>query len=123
RRALRRPPGCGLVARKRAELEQGMASCAGLWLEAVSGKPSATGGEAVSVATAALVRTPAAVTLESVGVGETAHAGSRALAPNVSAVDTLSCTLRGDIPVTQPYWLRLPASPGLFRVADRSDLG
>jgi len=121
--AMRKLPASSLVARKRSELEQVMASCAGLWLEAVSAKPSATGGEGVLVATAALVRTPAAVTLESVSVDETGRVVTRALVPNVPATDTLGFTLRGDIPVTQPYWLRLPASPGLFRVADHADLG
>ena len=121
--ALRKLPANGLVARRRAELEQVMASCAGLWLEAVSSRPSATHGDGVSVATSVLVRTPAAVTLESVGVDETEHAGTRALTPNLAYSDTLWFTLRDDLAVTQPYWLRLPSSKGLFRIADRADLG
>jgi hypothetical protein len=100
-----------------------MASCAGLWLEAVSARPGATPGEGVSVATSVLARTPAAVTLESVSVDETEHAVARRLTPNVAAADTLWFTLRDDIATTQPYWLRLPSSKGLFRVADRADLG
>jgi LmbE family N-acetylglucosaminyl deacetylase len=121
--AMRKLPENGLTARKRLELEQVMASCAGLWLEAVSARPSATPGEGVSVATSVLARTPAAVTLEGVGVDETGRAGARTLSPNVAAADTLYFTLRADVPVTQPYWLRLPSSKGLFRVADRADLG
>ncbi|HEY6193906.1 MAG TPA: PIG-L family deacetylase [Candidatus Eisenbacteria bacterium] len=119
------PPGVlpGLLARRRAELEQVMASCAGLWLEAVSARPSATTGEPVSVATSVLARTPAAVRLESVTVDETEHARVRTLVPNVAANDTLAFTLRDGIAVTQPYWLRVPAGKGLFRVADRDDLG
>jgi LmbE family N-acetylglucosaminyl deacetylase len=121
--ALRKLPENGLVARRRLELEQVMASCAGLWLEAISARPSATVGAGVSVATSVLVRTPAAVTLEGVSVDEIEHAGARALAPNVAAADTLMFTLRSDLAVTQPYWLRMPSSRGLFRVADRADLG
>jgi hypothetical protein len=121
--AMRKLPENGLVARRRLELEQVMASCAGLWLESVSARPSATPGEGVSVATSVLERTPAAVTLEGVSVDETEHAVPRTLSPNVAAADTLYFTLRADIEVTQPYWLRLPPSKGLFRVADRADLG
>src|SRR5262245_60571428 len=112
-----------LVARKRWELERVMASCAGLWLEAVALRPSATPGSNVTVATSVLVRRPAAVTLESVSVGPEARRESRALAPNRAAADTLRLTLAAALPVTQPYWLALPTARGLSRVADRADLG
>src|ERR1041385_3298003 len=45
--AIGKLPSSGLVAKRRAELEQVMASCAGLWLEAVSARPSATTGERI----------------------------------------------------------------------------
>ncbi len=116
-------PNNSLVQRRRAELEQVMASCAGLWLEAVTARPGVTPGEGLAVATSVLVRTQAPVTLESVGVDETERVGSRSLAPNVAATDTLQFTVRTDLAVTQPYWLREPSSPGLAQVAGRSDLG
>ena len=116
-------PNNSLVQRRRAELEQVMASCAGLWLEAVTARPGVTPGEGLAVATSVLVRTQAPVTLESVGVDETERVGSRSLAPNVAATDTMQFTVRTDLAVTQPYWLREPSSPGLAQVAGRSDLG
>jgi hypothetical protein len=97
-----------------------MASC-GLWLEAVASRPSVCPGDGFAVATSALIRTPAAVTLESVSVGEIEHAMPRALKPDQPAPDTVVLALPEGTPVTQPYWLRLPPARGLTRVADRAD--
>jgi len=121
--AMARLPQDALVTRKREDLERVMASCAGLWLEAVSARPTVTPGEPVTVVTSVLLRRPVAVTLESVAVDETGRAGARALVPDVASTDTLRFALRRDIAVTQPYWLVLPSSRGLVRVADRADLG
>ena len=71
-----------------------MASCAGLWLEAVSARPTVTPGEPVTVVTSVLLRRPVAVTLESVAVDETERAGGRALVPDVASPDTLRFALR-----------------------------
>ncbi|MEQ1834619.1 MAG: PIG-L family deacetylase, partial [Candidatus Eisenbacteria bacterium] len=116
-------PANSLVQRRRTELEQVMASCAGLWLEAVTARPGVTAGEGLAVATSVLIRTAAPVTLESVGVDETVRALTRALTPNIAAADTLQFAVRTDLAVTQPYWLREPSSPGLAQVSDRRDLG
>jgi len=121
--AMRKLPADPLLERKRLDLESVMSSCAGLWLEAVASRPSVCVGEPFAVATAVLVRTPAAVTLESVAVGEVAHVGARALKPDQPASDTLVMELPEATEVTQPYWLRLPSSKGLTRVADRANLG
>ena len=121
--AMRKLPSDLLLERKRQDLEAVMASCAGLWLEAVASRPSVCAGEPFAVATAALMRTPAAVTLESVAVGEIERAVPRVLKPNEAAPDTLAIQLPEGTLVTQPYWLRLPSSRGLTRVADRADLG
>ena len=121
--ALAKLPAEPLLERKRKDLEQVMASAAGLWLEAVANQPQVTPASGVGVATAALIRTPAQVTLASVTVGEIEHAGSRTLELNRAAADTLWLTLPAGTGVTQPYWLELPSSRGLARVADRADLG
>ena len=121
--AMRKLPADPLVTRKRQDLEAVMASCAGLWLEAVASRPSVCAGEPFAVATSVLMRTPAAVTLQSVAVGEVERAVPRALKPNEAAADTMPMQLADNTEVTQPYWLRLPSSRGLTRVADRADLG
>ena len=121
--AMAKLPADPLVARKRVELEWVMASCAGLWLEAVSPRPSVTAGAELAVSTSVLARRPAAVTLESVSVDEVERVGSRALAVNRAAADTLRVQTRPDLAVSQPYWLALPSSRGLVRVAERADLG
>jgi len=121
--AMAKLPADPLVARKRVELEWVMASCAGLWLEAVSPRPSVTAGAELAVSTSVLARRPAAVTLESVSVDEVERVASRKLELNRAAVDTVRLQTRPDLAVTQPYWLALPSSRGLVRVADRADLG
>jgi len=121
--ALRKLPSDPLLERKRQDLEAVMASCAGLWLEAVASRPSICAGEPFAVATSVLARTPATVSLESVAVGEVERAVPRALKPNQSATDTIPMQLPEATAVTQPYWLLLPSSRGLTRVADRADLG
>jgi LmbE family N-acetylglucosaminyl deacetylase len=112
-----------LLERKKQDLEAVMASCAGLWLEAVSSAPSVCAGEPFAVATSVLLRTPAAVTLESVAVGEVERAGTHSLKQNEALADTIAIQLPENTETTQPYWLRLPSSRGLTRVADRADLG
>lgn len=112
-----------LIARKRLELEQVMASCAGLWLEAVSTRPTVTPGDPLTIATAALMRTPASVKVLSVEVASQERGGVRALERNQALPDTFRFTMSPIAKATQPYWLALPASRGLYRVADRDDLG
>ena len=121
--AMKKLPADPLVHRKQRELEQVMASCAGLWLEAVSTRPTVTPGENIVVATAALMRTPAAVKLVSVEVAGHERGGAKTLEPNKPLPDTLRFALPDQAGVTQPYWLAVPASRGLARVADRADLG
>lgn len=112
-----------LVTRKRLELEQVMASCAGLWLEAVSNRATVTPGDPVSIATAVLMRTPATVKVMSVEIAGNERKGGNVLEPNRTLTDTLRFELSGKAAVTQPYWLAVPASRGLSRVAEREDLG
>ena len=121
--AMRKLQDDPLVTRKRLELERVLASCAGLWLEAVSTRPTVTPGEGVVIATAALMRTPATMKLVSVDVGGNERGGNRPFEPNQTMADTLRFTLGEATAVTQPYWLQVPSSRGLARVADRADLG
>ncbi len=121
--AMAKLPNAPLVQRRREELEQVMASCAGLWLEAVTAQPSVTPGAPLSVATAALTRNPAAVTLQSVRIEQAERSAARTLVPNVAALDTLALTVRADLAVTQPYWLRHPSLAGRTVIDDPADLG
>jgi LmbE family N-acetylglucosaminyl deacetylase len=121
--AMVRLPDDPLVARKRHELAQVMASCAGLWLEAVSTRATVTPGDPVTIATAVLIRTPAAVKVLSVEVASQERGAVRTLAPNRTLPDTFRFTMSPIARATQPYWLDLPAGRGLARVADHDDLG
>lgn len=112
-----------LVRQRLAELEQCMASCAGLWVEAVVPRPTVTAGETLVVATSVLMRNPADVTLEAVRIDGQERVAARALSPNVALNDTLRIEIPGDRAISQPYWLRTPPIGGLSGVSDRADLG
>ncbi|HET9326682.1 MAG TPA: PIG-L family deacetylase [Candidatus Eisenbacteria bacterium] len=106
------------VAIKRAELDDVIRSCAGLWIEALALRPTASPGGEVRIATAAIQRTPAAITLESVqfpldgGSRDT----PRTLRLNHATADTVRLTLPATMPVGQPYWLAHRRSKGRFTV-------
>ena len=117
------PPG-PLVEARRAELADVMRSCAGLWLEAVSREPQVAAGGRAEVATMALARGGAAVTLARVELrGGESRATPRVLADNVPLVDTLGAPLPPGPGNSQPYWLQVPAARGMFRVADPAQIG
>jgi hypothetical protein len=82
-----------------------------------------TPGDVLTIATAALMRTPANVKLLSVEVASQERGSLRTLEPNRALPDTFRFTMSPIAKATQPYWLALPASRGLSRVADRNDLG
>lgn len=121
--AMAKLPDAPLVRRRREELEQVMASCAGLWLEAVTARPSVTPGDGFNVTTSVLVRNPAAITLESVRIADVERTTPRTLATNIAAPDTLPVTLPANMAVTQPYWLRHPSLVGRTVIDDPADLG
>ena len=122
-------PAEPMVERKRAELLEVIRSCAGLWLEAVASAPSASRGSPIRVATAAILRSDAALRLEELelaradGPALAQRDGARALAFNTAATDTFRVSLPRELATTQPYWLRARPLAGSFEVADQRLIG
>jgi LmbE family N-acetylglucosaminyl deacetylase len=110
---------------KRRDLEEAIRSCAGLWIEATASKPEGAPGGTVRIATSALMRNAAGLTLEKVEfpLGAAVNDAPRALVGNVAVVDTAVVTLPADRPYSQPYWLVLPHDKGRFAVSDPGRIG
>ncbi len=128
------------VALKRRNLEEVVRSCAGLWLEAIATSPSASPGGSVTVNFAALGRSSYALSLDRIelpngatatwtgarAMGDSAAGGATAthvLPPNRPVTATATIPLPADFELTQPYWLRSPASKGRFDVRDPQLIG
>jgi len=110
---------------KLTDVDQLIAACLGLHMEAVSEKPSAQPGEPLAMQIEAINRSPMPVKFKSM----------RLLADgDVTAVDTalpdgtlvtkkVTITIPKTLPFSQPYWLRDPATPGTFTVSDQTLIG
>jgi LmbE family N-acetylglucosaminyl deacetylase len=143
-----KPNADPLIAVKRHELEELIASSAGLWLEAIAESPVSVPGGEVKVRVSALNRSTVPLKLERVELPygakamdpETPPGGPTADASGATLVERKEVTARdltdnrpvlGDavIPLprdqrdTQPYWLRREPLPGRFDVGDFAMLG
>ncbi len=117
-------PADPLLAARREDLDEIIRSCLGLWVEAVAGAPAVSPGGELRVATAALLRRPAAVTLTRVEIeGGPSNAAPRALGLNIAAPDTFRLAIPADAAPTVPYWLARPPGDGAFEVADAALIG
>ncbi|MCP3100306.1 PIG-L family deacetylase [Myxococcus sp. K15C18031901] len=107
-------------ALKLRETETLVAACAGLFLEARAGEPSAVPGAPVELNLFALNRSPAAVKLVGVTLpgGETVSADT-ALAEHAPFKLGRKVTLPDDAAISTPYWLHQPASGGLFVLQEK----
>ncbi len=114
-----------LVVRKRAELDEVLRACLGLWVEAIATAPGAAPGATVRIATAALNRSDVPLALSRVEILSTDAARStvRPLPFNVPASDTFRVTIPADRAPTRPYWLEQPALRGSFEVSNARIIG
>jgi LmbE family N-acetylglucosaminyl deacetylase len=108
---------------KEAELEDLIRSVSGLWVEAVATRPTVTPGESLAVIVSVVNRSGVDAKLVSVGVGGGVVPREVGAALTGARSDTLAVPIPGDEPVSQPYWLEVPASRGLFRVRHANEIG
>ncbi len=118
------PPGRWTTA-KRADLDQVIAACLGLYLEAAADVYAAVPGDTLKINLEAVNRSPVAVRLKKVTV---AAAGSdlpweQDLDSRQSFKKTVEVTLPADLPDSQPYWLREKGTLGMFRVDEAALIG
>jgi LmbE family N-acetylglucosaminyl deacetylase len=109
---------------KLAEVDGIIAACLGLHLEAVTEKPNAQPGEPVALQVEAINRSPVAVQLKSMRLGnDAATAVDTPLPPNELVTKKATATLAPTAPSSQPYWLRDNGTVGTFAVADQTLIG
>jgi hypothetical protein len=113
---------------KRRELDETIALCSGLWLDATADKYGVAPGGALKFRVTALSRERLATQVESVNVDGLASAmakdrDSSALPFNEPKVFSLAVTIPATAPLSQPYWLREPKQGETYTVADQLLIG
>jgi LmbE family N-acetylglucosaminyl deacetylase len=113
---------------KLKELNEAIALCSGLWLDANSSQYAVVPGATVEVSYTALNRSSASMALDSValqGMGSESRtdAHREALAPNQPVNAQLKTTVPGDEPYSQPFWLREPRDGDTYTISDQRLIG
>jgi LmbE family N-acetylglucosaminyl deacetylase len=125
RRALRALPAGRWTTVKAVDLDQVIAACLGLYLEAAAEDPTSVPGGTVKVNLEAANRSPVSVRLKRVKVAAAGsdEAWDQALDGRESFKKSIDLTLPAGMTDSQPYWLREKGTIGTFRVADPSLIG
>jgi LmbE family N-acetylglucosaminyl deacetylase len=123
RTALLRLPDNPWKALKLAELEQAILGCAGLFAEVVADKASTSPGASVPVTVTALLRRPAKMTLAGLRVGGRDLEYHRPLETGQPLELKETLVVPAETRVSNPAWLELPATAGLYPVVDPSLTG
>jgi LmbE family N-acetylglucosaminyl deacetylase len=113
------------VPEKKAALDQIIAACLGLHMEASTANETVTPGKNVTVKLEAINRCNIPVTLQEATCplsGESMKIGTP-LPPNELVTKDLSCKIPEKTPYSQPYWLRKPGTLGTFAVDDQQLIG
>ena len=111
-------------AEKISQLDEIVAACLGLHLEAVTEKAAAEPGETLNLQIEAINRSTVPVKLKSMRLaGGEIQPIDVALSPNELIVRKTSVQVPPSLPYSQPYWLREPGTLGTFAVADQTLIG
>jgi len=112
---------------KLAELDEAIALCAGLFVEAQAGQPNVSPGTALAATVTVLNRSNAHVTLDSGAVegiwNEPLAVKPATLGYNQSATIQFAHLVPPAQPYTQPYWLVKPPSGDVYQVDDQLLVG
>jgi LmbE family N-acetylglucosaminyl deacetylase len=118
-----------LAERKLRELDETIALCSGLWLDASTDKAAVTPGGSLKVGVTALARLPGQVMLLGVDLtGAGPKPDVRDIAPLVLVRNrpnhyTFGMQLPASQPYSQPYWLDQPADGSFYAVPDPREIG
>jgi LmbE family N-acetylglucosaminyl deacetylase len=108
---------------KLKEVQQLIEACSGLWLEAVVHKPYAVQGDSLPVTVVMNNRLDAKISVRGISISDYDTAYRQDLGDDRNYGFTRSIFVSPRKPVTQPYWLAEPMSPGSFNVKDQSLIG
>ena len=112
-----------ILRTKRAELEDVIRSCTGLWVEAVAQRPTVTAGESLTVVIGIVNRRGLDLSLTSAEVGGTRDAAPPDRLLRGAYADTLRVLVPATAAITQPYWLQSPSAAGRYAVTDGELIG
>jgi LmbE family N-acetylglucosaminyl deacetylase len=113
------------IPEKKAELDQIIAACLGLHVEASTTKEAFTPGQTAALKLDAINRCNVPVTLQEVRFptsGESTKIDAM-LPANELLTKDLACKIPDNAPYSQSYWLRKPGTLGAFAVDDQKLIG
>src|SRR6266436_6068949 len=113
------------IPEKKAELDQIIAACLGLHVEASTTNAVITPGQTAAMKLEAINRCNIPLTLREVRFplsGDSTRIDA-ALPPNELVTKDLLCKIPENTPYSQPYWLRQPGTLGTFAVDDQKLIG
>ncbi len=113
---------------KLQELDEAVALCAGLFLDASADRYAVSPGESLQVSLEATNRSQFALALTGVKLEGMAGAPAQNFAPVALAYNqpdrrSLNITIPPDQPYSQPYWLRKPNNGFVFTIDDQQMIG
>jgi LmbE family N-acetylglucosaminyl deacetylase len=115
-----------VVDRKRQEIQETIALCAGLWLDATADKFAVVPGGTLKIKATALSREHVTVQVGSVtidGIASALDAKGGALSYNEARNFTAEITVPRQQPLSQPYWLREPRQSDTYIVPNQLEIG
>jgi LmbE family N-acetylglucosaminyl deacetylase len=108
---------------KLKEVQQLIADCSGLWMEALTQQPYAVKGSPMTVTVVLNNRLGAPISVAAVSFAGFDSAWKQELKGDKNYFFSQTVTVAQDKPVTQPYWLAAEMSPGSFNVKDQRLIG
>lgn len=105
------------------EVDDTIALCAGLWLDAETDRYAAVPGETVHVRATALNRSPHPIALAGVGLNSAPDSRNETLAYNIPATRNFEWKVPAEQPFSQPFWLVRPHSLNLYSIEDQNLIG
>ncbi len=113
------------VVIKKKELLHIIQSCAGLWIEAIPDDYSASPGDEINVRVTLVNRSNQPFTLEKISFAETSTDSvvNIALDNNNPVTIVHTVHLPFNLPISQPYWLKMTPSEGAFSISDQNLIG
>ena len=117
-----------LAKRKLAELDETLALCSGLWLDATADRYSAVPGSALKITVEAINRSRYGVSwlggsLIAKEGGEVAKYQKQPMAYNEPAHQEMTWTVPAGASYSQPFWLRKPPAGNTYDISDQEMIG
>jgi len=97
-------------------------ACSGLWMEATVDEGYAVLNQTISVSVRAVNRSPVSIKINSVSLNQQDTGWNQVLQSGINYSILRRISLK-ELPISQPYWLVEPMSPGSYNVQDQTLIG